>query len=314
MDEGKVTTVLVDFAYSVVGHIKGGLAHVVVMGSMLFGGVSGSCVADTAAIGSVMLPAMKEKKYDIGFSAALSGAAGTLGHIIPPSIPMIILAIAANVSIGRLFLGGIIPGILVGVIMMVYSYFVAKKKNYPVEDRVSLKEVFKRFLKAIPPLLLVVIIVWGIVGGVFTPTEAGAVACIYAMFLGVVVYKSIKWDNLLSTILKGAKISAVVMFIVIASSVLSMVLTYARIPDLLANMLLGISDNKFVLLFIINLLLLFLGMFLDPNPNHSSSCPDIFPDYNEDWNRSSAFWCGFCHEHGNRADNTSSRGCSLYHR
>ena len=277
MDEGKVTNVLVDFAYSVVGHIKGGLAHVVVMGAMLFGGVSGSCVADTAAIGSVMLPAMREKKYDIGFSASLAGAAGTLGHIIPPSIPMIILGIAANVSIGRLFLGGIIPGILVGVVMMVYAFFVAKKKKYPVEERVPLKEVPKRFLKSIPPLLLVVIIVVGIAGGVFTPTEAGAIACVYAIFLGVVVYKKIKLKNLLSIILKGSKITAIVMFVVIASSVLSMVLTYARIPDQLANLLLSISNNKFVLLFIINLLLLFLGMFLDPTPIILLVAPIFFP-------------------------------------
>lgn len=277
MDRGGIIRLLLDFANAVVGHIKGGLSLVNVLSSMLFGGISGSSVADTASIGSVLIPAMREKKYDIGFTAAITASSGTLGAIIPPSIPMVILGLTANVSIGALFLAGIIPGILMGLAMLLYAYYFSVKKQYPTEPRVPLGQVVIRLFKAIIPLFTVVIIIAGIVGGVFTPTEAGAIACVYALFLGMFVYKEIKIMDLPEIFLEGAKITATVMIVVIGASAFSQVLTYERIPQMLVDFLLTITDNQYLLLLLITLLLLVLGTFLDPTPIILLVAPIIFP-------------------------------------
>ncbi|MGF9947326.1 TRAP transporter large permease [Priestia megaterium] len=277
MDRGGVTKLMIDFAFSIVGHIRGGLALVNVMGGMLMGGISGSSVADTASIGSVMIPAMKQKKYDIGFTTALTASSGTIGAMIPPSIPMVILGITANVSIGGLFLAGIVPGIILGLVMMVYAYYVSKKHNYPTEVRVSSGEVLRRLINAILPLLTVVIIIVGVVGGVFTATEAGAVACIYALFLGMFVYKKISWKDIPDIFKEGCLISAAVMLIVVASSAFGYVLTYSHLPENLVQLLLGITENKYFLLFLINVFLLILGTFLDPTPIILLVAPILYP-------------------------------------
>ncbi|OLS33590.1 hypothetical protein BTR25_25140 [Bacillus sp. MRMR6] len=277
MDRGGVTKLIINFAYGLVGHIRGGLALVNVMGSMLFGGISGSAVADSASIGSVMIPAMRSKKYDIGFTTALTASAGTLGIIIPPSIPMVILGITANVSIGRLFLGGIIPGITIGLLMMVYAYYVSRKHLYPTEERVSMMEIIRRFFKSILPLLTAVIIIGGIVGGVVTATEAGAIACIYALILGMFVYKHIKIKDIPGIFLEGSLTTAAVMLIVAGASAFGWVLTYVHVPEMLSEFLLSISDNKYVLLILITILLLILGTFLDPTPIILLVAPILFP-------------------------------------
>jgi len=277
MDRGGVTKLMIDFAYAVVGHIRGGLSLVNVMGGILMGGVSGSSVADTASIGSVLLPAMREKKYDMGFSTALTACSGTLGAIIPPSIPLVILGITANVSIGKLFLAGILPGIAFGLAMMGYAYYVARKNNYPTEPRVSGKEVLIRLGKAILPLLTVVIIIAGVVGGVFTATEAGAVACIYALILGMFVYRKISWRDLPDILLSGSKISAAVMLIVVGSSAFGWVLTYEHVPAQLVEIMTGLTDNKILMLLLINIFLLILGTFLDPTPIILLVAPILYP-------------------------------------
>ncbi|WP_152657206.1 TRAP transporter large permease [Oceanobacillus sp. CFH 90083] len=277
MDRGGIIRLLLDFANAVVGHIKGGLSLVNVLSSMLFSGISGSSVADTASIGSVLIPAMREKKYDMGFTAAITASSGTLGAILPPSIPMVILGLTANVSIGSLFLAGIIPGILMGVAMLLYAYYYSVKQQYPTEPRVPLGQVVIRLFKAIIPLFTVVIIIAGIVGGVFTPTEAGAIACVYALFLGMFVYKKIKILDLPGIFLDGAKITATVMIVVIGASVFGKVLTYERIPQMLVDFLITITDNQYLLLLLITLLLLVLGTFLDPTPIILLVAPILFP-------------------------------------
>lgn len=277
MDRAGIIRLLLDFANAVVGHIKGGLSLVNVLSSMLFGGISGSSVADTASIGSVLIPAMKEKKYDMGFTAAITASSGTLGAIIPPSIPMVILGLTANVSIGALFLAGIIPGILMGLAMLLYAYYFSVKKQYPTEPRVPLGQVIIKLFKALIPLFTVVIIIAGIVGGVFTPTEAGAIACVYALFLGMFVYKEIKIMDLPGIFLDGAKVTATVMIVVIGASAFGQVLTYERIPQMLVDFLMTVTDNQYLLLLLITLLLLVLGTFLDPTPIILLVAPILFP-------------------------------------
>lgn len=277
MAQSGATKKIVDFCYGIVGHVRGGLAQVTVLGAILFGGVSGSCVADAASVGAILLPAMKEKKYDMGFSAALTSSAGTIGMIVPPSITIVILGITTNLSIAKLFLAGIVPGILFALSLMGYSYYIARKNNYPTEPRIPLMETVKRFFKAILPLMTIVIIILGIVFGVFTPTEAGAIACSYALFLGIFVYKNIKWNDLMEIFTRGIKMTAVVMLLIFASSTFADMMISAHVPEMLTNFLLTVSDNKYVVLLLINILLLILGTFLDPTPIILMVGPILFP-------------------------------------
>ncbi len=263
MAEGDITPKIMRFASSLVGHIRGGMAMVMVVSCMFFGAISGSGVADVAAIGSIMLPAMKEQKYRPAFSAALLGCGGSLGTIIPPSIVMVVLGVTMGTSIGKLFLAGFIPGILAGGSLMVIAYYFARKENYPKMPKANGKEVWEAMKGAFLPLITPAIIIVGILEGIFTATEAGAVAALYALILSKFVYHKITWMRFFEISLEVAKTSAVVLFIIAAASLFGWILTAEDIPQKLAAAILSISDNYWAILIFFNLLLLILGMFME---------------------------------------------------
>jgi tripartite ATP-independent transporter DctM subunit len=277
MAEGDITPRITRFAATLVGHIPGGMAIVMVMSCMLFGAISGSGVADVAAIGSIMLPAMKTQGYRQGFSAALLGCAGSLGTIIPPSIVMVVLGVSMGVSIGKLFLGGFIPGILAGGGLMIISYIFSVKDDYPRLPTAKGKEVLQALRGAILPILTPVIIIGGIVLGIFTATEAGGVAALYAFILSVFVYRKLSWRRLFEICLEVGRTSSVVLFIIAAASLFSWVLTAEDIPQKIAAALLSISNNYWVILILFNLLLLILGMFMETISIIIITVPIFFP-------------------------------------
>ena len=267
MNAGGISRRIVDFARALLGHIRGGLGYVTVMASMLFAGVSGSAVADTSAIGSILYPVMEKEDYDPDKATALFCAAGTIGPIIPPSIPMILFGVIANVSIVKLFLGGIIPGMLIGFGLMIGWFFHAKKKNYRAEGKLNIKQIGKAAKSAIWALLLPLIILGGIIGGAYTPTEAAVIAVMYAFIIGLFVYKDLKISMLRSILVKTAKNSAVVMLVCGAATAVAYSITTAQIPALMSRSLLSLAgDSPVLLMFFINILLLMIGCVLDLTP------------------------------------------------
>lgn len=266
MNHGGITSRIIDFALSLVGNIRGSLAHVVSISGIIMGGISGSGVADTAAIGSIMVPEMTKRGYDRTFSAALVASAGSIGLIIPPSIAMIIFGVTAQTSIGDLFLAGIIPGVLIGLGLLIISYLVAKKYNYPTEGKMTWGERVRRFKNAIWALMMPVIIIVGIRGGVFTPTEGGAVAAVYAFLVGKFVYREIKWSKIPDILAESVINTAVISFIIGTTSLFSWLLASEQIPQAITEALLGLTNDKNILLLLINIILLIVGMFLDSGP------------------------------------------------
>jgi C4-dicarboxylate transporter DctM subunit len=277
MNRGGVTSRLVNFAYSIVGHIRGSLALINVVASMFFAGVSGSAVADTAAIGSAIVPPMIKKGYDKGFTAAVTAASGTIGMIIPPSIAMVILGITANISIGKLFLGGIIPGILIGLVQCVYSFYYSVRRKYPIERNFFLKQVWITFYQAIFPSLTPVIIVFGVVGGVFTATEAGATAVVYALILGLFVHKELTFKDIVESFIDTAVITGMVMLLVMTASSFGWLITMEQIPGKIAIFFMNQTQNPFLIMVLINFFVLVVGMFLDPTPCILILVPILFP-------------------------------------
>lgn len=263
MAEGDITPRIMRFASSMVGHIPGGLAMVMVVSCMLFGAISGSGVADVVAIGSILLPAMKQQGYKKPFSAALLGCSGALGTIIPPSIVMVILGVSMGTSIGKLFLGGVVPGIVTGLGLMVTSYFISLREDYPRLEKAHWSEVFASFRAAILPLLTPAIIIGGILKGIFTATEAGGVAAFYALLLSMFVYRKLTWRRFFEICLETARTSAVVLFLIAAASLFGWVLAAENIPQMVANAMLSVSTNYWVILLMFNALLLLLGMFME---------------------------------------------------
>lgn len=263
MAEGDITPRIMRFASSMVGHIRGGMAMVMVVSCMFFGAISGSGVADVAAIGSIMLPAMKDQKYRPAFSASLLGCAGALATIIPPSIVMVILGVTMGTSIGKLFLAGFIPGILAGGSLMAISYYFASKENYPRLPKADWRERLEAFKGAFLPMVTPAIIIVGILKGIFTATEAGAVAALYALILSKYVYKKLSWHRFFEICLEVARISAVVLFIIAAASLFGWILTSQDIPQKLAQAILSVSDNYWAVLLFFNLMLLALGTFME---------------------------------------------------
>ncbi len=263
MAEGDITPRIMRFASSLVGHIRGGLAMVMVVSCMFFGAISGSGVADVAAIGSIMLPAMKEQGYSPAFSASLLGCGGALATIIPPSIVLVVLGVTMGTSIGKLFIAGFIPGILSGGALMFISYYFAVKENYPRLKKAGMKERWDAFKGAFLPLMTPAIIIVGILDGIFTPTEAGAVAAFYAFLLSKYVYHKLTWRRFFEICFEVAKTSAVVLFIISAASLFGWILTSQNIPQQIANYFLSISDNYWVILLFFNVMLLILGTFME---------------------------------------------------
>ncbi|MHC1761168.1 MAG: TRAP transporter large permease [Negativicutes bacterium] len=266
MDVGGISYRICRFASVFVGTIRGGLAMIGVLGSMIFAGVSGSAVADTAAMGSILIPAMIEKKYDKGFAAGLIAAAGTIGPIIPPSIPMIIYGVIAGVSIGELFIGGVVPGVLIGISLMAMSYFIARKRNYPSEKRLTVREAWQIIKDAIWAALMPVVILGGILTGIFTPTEAGVIAVVYAFLVGKFVYKEVAWKDIPNVFKEAIIGTTVVMFLIATASLFSWILTSERIPQAVASFFLSVSTDRNVILLLINIMLLIVGTFMDVTP------------------------------------------------
>lgn len=267
MNRGGITTRLVEFAQAIMGHLRGGLAHVNILSSMLFAGLSGSAVADTSALGSMLIPAMEKQGYSRRFAAAITAASSVIGPIIPPSGIMIIYAYVMGESVAALFLAGIVPGIMVGVGLMLMVKLMADKYDFPVASaRYSWPERGRASLKAFFPLMTPVIILGGILGGVFTPTEAAAVAVGYAAFIGLFVLKSLHIRELPGVLMKAAMTSSVVLLLVGAAMAFKTVVSLSHAPETLAEYILSLSDNPLILLFLINILLFLVGMFLDAGP------------------------------------------------
>lgn len=264
MDQGGMSRRLVDFSESLVGHFRGGLAITSILSSMLFAGVSGSAAADTAAVGSVLIPPMKKKGYDKNFAAAIIATGGSIGVIIPPSIPMIIFAFIANISVGKLFLAGILPGILIGISLIVLVVF--KTRNLAIDnergsfDLARFKAAFK---DAILALGIPFIIVGGILGGLFTATESAAVAVVYAFVISKWIYKELDWHRVYLASVYATKTSAIILMIISIATVFSWYLSMNNIQELLSDAFLMISHNKYILLICINLFLLIMGTFVE---------------------------------------------------
>jgi tripartite ATP-independent transporter DctM subunit len=264
MNRGGTTRRLIDFANVLVGRIPGGLAHTNIVASMFFGGISGSAVADAAAMGTILVPGMIRKGFPPGFSAAVTAASSTMGPIIPPSIFMVIMGVTTGLSIGGLFAAGIIPGLMLGFSMMGLSYFMAIRYHFPQEtEPFSMQRFFRELFSAGPALLAPLIILGGILGGVFTPTEAAAVAVLYAFFLGTVVYRELSIRKMFDVFVQCGATTAVLLLIIGMANIFSWVLTAEQIPTRIAQALLSLTDNRYAILFLVNLFLIFIGMFLE---------------------------------------------------
>ena len=263
MNQGNVTHAIVDFSSLLFGRIRGGLSLANIAGSMLFGGISGTAAANTASIGAVMIPGMYAKGYDKPFAAAVTAASSTVGPIIPPSLPMIIVGTLTGVSVGKLFVAGAVPGILLGLAMMFTASILAVVKQHPREPWQGLKKLKQSFFYAIPALLLTLLILFGILGSLFTPTEASIVASIYAFFIAAFFYKGLKIRDISPVLLDTIKATAALMALVGMANVFGWVLTSEKIPQAIAAWMLSLTTNPYLMLLFINLLLLFVGTFME---------------------------------------------------
>lgn len=263
MTAGGLSSQLINVADRLVRHVRGGLGMVSVLSSMFFACLSGSAPATTATVGSIMIPEMEKRGYSRRFAASLATSVGPLGQIIPPSIPFIVWGVIAEQSITRLFLSGVVPGVVDGLAYMVVCYFVARRLGIPKERPAPLREVIRAAYEAKWALLAPVIILGGIYGGVFTPTEASMIAVAYALVIGLFVYKGLKPSQVLPIVWRSMRTTAVVMFIIAAASAFCWLLAYERIPERLVGLMLSISDSKVVILLLLNLMLLLIGAVMD---------------------------------------------------
>tara|TARA_B110001452_G_scaffold66187_2_gene53070 strand:+ start:1815 stop:3110 length:1296 start_codon:yes stop_codon:yes gene_type:complete len=266
MTHGGIASRLIGFAKTIVGALPGGLALINIMSAMLMGAIAGSAMASASAMGSILGPEMEKEGYDKEYGAAVNITSSTIGLVIPPSNVLIVYSLASGgVSIAALFLAGYIPGILTGLFLMIVASIWAKKKGYSTSKKSSLNNIFKTFIVAIPSLFLLFIVIGGIVSGIFTATEASAIAVIYTLILGM-VYKEIKLKNIPNILMEASKTSAVIMLLIAASMSMSWIMSFENIPQNLSEFLLSLSDNKIIILLIVNLLLLFVGIFMDMTP------------------------------------------------
>lgn len=266
MNQGGIAERLITFAKAVVGSLPGGLSYVNVVSAMLFGAISGSALAATSAIGGILGPHMEKEGYSKEFGAALNVTSSTTGLIIPPSNVLIVYSLASGgVSIAALFIAGYIPGILMGLALMLVAAVWIRKKKYPPGEKSSVKHVFTSFLNAFPSLFLLVVVIGGIVAGKFTATEASGIAVLYSLVLAF-VYREMDMKKLYRVFLGSARTNAIVMLLIATSMAMSWVMSYEDIPQSVSDILLGLSDNKYVILLTINLILLFVGIFMDMTP------------------------------------------------
>jgi tripartite ATP-independent transporter DctM subunit len=281
MNSAGITNRIYDFAVAVAGWMKGGLAQVNIIGSVIFAGMSGTAIADAAGLGTIEIKAMKDHGYDTEFSVGVTAASATLGPIIPPSLPFVIYGMMANVSIGALFLGGIIPGAVMTVFMMLFVAYYAHRKGIGRDQMFSWRILGLTFVAALPALLTPAIIIGGMTFGWFTPTEAAIAACAWAIILGVFLYRSLSLKQFYKVTLDTIETTAAVLLIVGAASLFGWVLTVTKITEQVAGGLLSISDNPYVILLIINLILLVIGCFLEPIASISILVPVLMPVLNK---------------------------------
>jgi len=278
MSQGGISRRLIQFSNVLIGRVPGGLAQVNVLASMFFGGISGSAVADVSSIGTMLIPMMKEKGYDDDYSVGITVTSACQGVIIPPSHNMIIYAMAAGgVSVGRLFLGGLVPGIMIGVSLMVITLIIAIKRKYPKERKYSLKESLIISKNAFLGLITAIIIIGGVISGIFTATESAAIACVYAFIVTFFIYREIHIKRFKNILYSSLKTLAMVMSLIAAASAYGWLLAYLKVPAAATNRLLTISDNRVVLLLLINVLLLVLGTIMDMAPLILITTPILYP-------------------------------------
>lgn len=263
MNEAKITDRIFSFAKSLVGHIPGGLGHVNIVASMIFAGMSGSGLADTSGLGKVEIKAMKDEGYDPAFSAAVTASSAIIGPIIPPSICMVVGAVVTNTSVGRMLVGGIIPGFMMGTGLMLVVYFLSKKRGYPKAQRATMKDIWKQLTGTGPALLTPLILVGGILSGVFTPTEAAAVACIYAMILALAFYRAFGFKRLFRIFINVGTATGALLFVMSAAAALGTLAARAQVPQNLMKLVMTITSNPTATMFIIVGLLILLGMIME---------------------------------------------------
>lgn len=277
MNTGGVTDRLFGFCRKMLGHVRGSLGHVNVMASVIFAGMSGAAVADAAGLGKVELNAMEDAGFDMDFSAAITAASSTIGPIIPPSIPLVLYAVIAEQSVGRLFIGGTVPGLLMAGALCVMVYVISVKRNYPVDPKCSGKEKLVSFFRAFPSLMTPAIILFGIFSGVISPTESAAIAAVWSLFLGFVVHKEMTLKDLYRIAKRTVVSSAAVLMMISASSILTWLVISSGAPRQFAAALTAISSNRYVLLLLINILLLVMGCFLDATAIITIMVPMLLP-------------------------------------
>ena len=277
MNSSGVTDKIIRLAKVMVGHIAGGLGQVNIVASVIFAGISGSATADTAALGSILIPAMKKEGYDADFSAAITAASSVIGPIIPPSMGLVLYGVMANQPIGRMLIAGILPGFVIAGTQMVFTYFYAKKKRYPIYPKPSLSKAGHDLKEGVPAIIMPIIIVGGIMSGIFTPTESAAVAVLYGFILGFFFYKKFDakgvWDIISTVALKTIRIIIIIAF----SSVFSWVVTRAQVPNMVLNAIMSITNNPNLIILLIIIFLLFAGLFMIPSASLVILVPILVP-------------------------------------
>jgi C4-dicarboxylate transporter DctM subunit len=263
MNSGGITHRLFRFAQNLVGHFRGGLGHVVVVSAMIFAGMTGAAVAEAAALGTVELEGMIKRGFDRKFSAAILASASTIGPVIPPSIPFVIYGSITGTSVGRLFLGGFVPGFLMGIALMIIVYLVSRQRNYPKERRATFREFTDSAVGALSAIATPIIIIGGMVSGIFTPTEAAVGATVYALILTMFVYQEVKFKDLPRILWETLESSVRVLFIISAAGIFGWLLIHQRVPEAVISGLMSLSHNPWVVLLIINIILLILGCFME---------------------------------------------------
>lgn len=263
MNSGGITSRIIDFCNKLVGHIRGGLSLANIGASMIFAGISGTAVADAASIGGILIPAMINEGYEDDFSVGVTAASSCIGPIIPPSLPMIIAATMTGLSVSKMFVAGALPGVLMGVGMMIVSYYISCKRQHPKQARSSMKDILIGAKDALWALLMTVIIMVGIIGGIVTPTEASIIAVMYALIVGVFIYKELSLQNIPKILVDSAITTASIMALVGFANIFAYIMSKEQIPQMIAEWMLGLTRNPYLILLLINILLLFVGMFME---------------------------------------------------
>ncbi|MCF0133544.1 MAG: TRAP transporter large permease [Blautia sp.] len=277
MNSGKVTDKVFGFAMGFVGRFKGGLGHVNVLASLIFSGMTGSAIADASGLGKMEIDAMRAEGYDDGFSCAITAASATIGPIFPPSIPMVIYSMLSGASVGALFMGGMVPAVLLAIALMIYIVIVANKRNYPTSEKIGLQQFFRYTFNAIPAILTPVILLVGIYTGIMTPTEAGAVAGFYALIVAVLGYRVLKWDGFKQVLIDTVKATGSTSIMIGAATCISYIVAKEKVAITVASFITGFTDNKYVFLLIVNIAILILGMFIDTSVIQVVFVPILLP-------------------------------------